>query len=503
MDYKTITQQLDSLRLEKDKEFVKDFLEELKGKLSTWSPLIRKKYRLDEIDRSRLINIDIPTLEEELGTQRLVQSDSRRSKKSSTVDIDYHDYSYEDDEDDEQSNPTWQDLNPDKLPYPKWLAEIGLPRFFPFPDPVLYKVAASICLINSAALPGMMRSLSLQAELPLVICYGLPNVGKSTFCNWLGYHYVENPQLADEYSPFQIVKDDTSYKGLRDVFDKACRYDYDDDNLREAAAHIDDFEPRLLLSDGLWGKSRGIFIAIQRSQAVSRISTNGSKADVQGKFHYWLLKLLSTNNHPKELFSALPKMERRCLVLPFEKLSSEDNLGNYDWSVLRREYVQLWNKHDRDNKFWKGLLRPQLKRPFSDFKRLPQEVVARSITIMSVGTYAGIWKTIEEAEESLAVYWEFISAKCQEGYQDFLLLALEEYISDREASTSQAMSRLTGNRVRKCTITLAELLEKCSQSPNKDKESQRIGSFMTLKGYRAINPVMGGRYTPSFEKELE
>lgn len=501
MDYESIANQLENLRLEQDKDFARSFLEELRCKLNNWSPLVRRKYNLDEAERSRIINVDIPQLEEELAKSYQKKASSKSKNKEDT-DPNYNDYCYEDDEDDEQSNPTWKDLNPDNLPYAEWLAEVGLPRFFPFPDPILYKVAASICLINSAALPGLMRSLSLQAELPLVICYGLPNVGKSTFCNWVGYHYLENPQLADEYSPFQVVKDDTSYKGLRDAFDKACRFD-DDDKLREAAAHIDDFEPRLLLSDGLWGRSRGIFIAIQRSQATSRISINGSSADVQGKFYYWLLKLLSTNNHPKELFSALPKMERRCLILPFESISAKDNLGNYDWSVVRKEYVSLWNKKDRDEIFWKGLLRPQLKRPFSDFKSLPQEVVARSITIISVGTYAGIWKSIEEAEEALTEYWEFINSKCQEGYQDFLLIALEDYISDRESATITGISRLDGKRVRRCTVSLSELLEKCSQSPNRDRESQRIISFMTLKGYRAINPVLGGRHTPSFEKELE
>ena len=498
MDYDTIIEQLENLKLESDRKFVKDFITELEGKLSAWSPLIKRKYSLTDEERDCLLNVEIPGYKEELQVDKPSIKERPQKEKHSP---EYYSYSYEDDDDEELHIPTWHDLNDEGLPYSQWLAKVGLPRFFPLPNPCLYKVAASICLINSASIPGMMRSLALQAELPLVICYGPPNAGKSTFCNWVGYHYSDNPLLTDDFSPFQVFKDDTSYKGLRDAFDRACRYD--DESVREAACHIDDFEPRLLLSDGLWGKSRGIFIAIQKSQATSLISTNGSKSDVQGKFTYWLLKLISTNHHPKELFSALPKMERRCLVLPFEILSVSDNLGNYDWSVLRDEYMQLWNKNDRDSRFWRGLLRPQLRRPFSSFKYLTPDIVARSITVMCTGTFAGIWQDIDQAEKDLASYWEYVRGELQKGYQDFLLIALEDYVSSREEATTTGISRLDGRKKRTCTIALKDLLDKCSQSSNKDKDRERILSFMSMKGYTAISPVLGGQHTPSFTKELE
>lgn len=502
MDYEEIINQLDNLLDEKDKEFVRAFFFDLESKLRTWSPLIRRKFKLTDEEHSLLLNVQIPEYKSSLRLDEPKRGSRKESKTSAKDDGEYYSYQYEDELDDEDAQvPTWQDINPDSLPYPKWLSEVGMKRFFPFPDELLYKVAASICLINSAAIPGMMRSLSLQAELPLVVCYGLPNVGKSTFCNWVGYHYLENPQLTDDYSPFQVFKDDTSYKGLRDGFDKACRHDEDD--LREACCHIDDFEPRLLLSDGLWGKSRGIFIAIQRSQATSRVSTNGSRDNVQGKFYYWILKLLSTNHHPKELFSALPKMERRCLLLPFEKLATADNLGNYDWSVLREEYMHLWRKEQRDAIFWKTLLRPLLRKPLGAFTRLTPDTVARSITIMAVGVFAQIWDSVEEAEEHMALYWHYVREKSQEGYQDFLVMALEAYVAERESSTSTGVSRLDKRRKRICQIALKDILEKCSHNANKDKDRDRIMSFMALKGYTPINPVVGGVHVPSFFKELE
>lgn len=502
MNYEQIIEQLDNLLQEKDKAFVRDFFSDLESKLITWSPLIRRKFSLEDSERSQLLNIDLPEYKSELGLDKPQKEAPRRKSSSGKKDDTYYSYTYEDELDEEEADvPTWQDINPDNLSYPLWLSEVGVKRFFPFPDELLYKVAATVCLINSAAIPGMMRSLSLQAELPLVVCYGLPNVGKSTFCNWVGYHYVENPQLSGDYDPFQVFKDDTSYKGLRDGFDKACRHD--EDELREACCHIDDFEPRLLLSDGLWGKSRGIFIAIQRSQATSRVSTNGSKEHVQGKFFYWILKLLSTNHHPKELFSALPKMERRCLLLPFEKIATEDNLGNYDWSVLREEYMHLWRKEQRDNVFWKLLLRPLLRRPLSSFSRLAPDVVARSITIMATGVYAGIWDSIDEAEEHMSLYWEYVRTKSQEGYQDFLIMALEAFVSEREANTSTGVSRLDRSRKKVCQISLRDILDKCSQSISKEKDRERVLSFMTLKGYNPINPVIGGIHVPSFIKELQ
>lgn len=502
--YEELLAQINNTLLETDAKIALDILGDIEKRLTG---VFAKRLALDEVSLSHLIDMAIPNTREVL-EQKLQQQQSKERRKQSKkgksqfdIDDDYYEYDFEiDDFVEGEPLPTWQELNPDKLAYPVWLAKLGIQEFFPFPDPVVNPIAAIIAVINSAAIPGELTGLSVQAELPLVLCYGLPGVGKTTFCRWLGNHYERD--YDEDYSAYQEVKEDTSVKGLRDTFHRASHIP-DTDNLRESCVHIDDFQPRHLISERYWAKALGMFIAVQRSQAISRISANGKKDkdELQTKFVYWLLKLISTNNHPKELFTAIPKLERRCIVLPFEKLATDNTLGQYDWSDTRQEYMQLWNKRDRMNVFWKGLLLPMLRRPFSSYK-LPSEYVARSITLMATGIYAGIFENEEDAEKQLAAYWEYIKEKTSKGYEDFLITAVQNYLQEKEQQAVPKRSKLGGQKYY-VELGFDEILLKCSQSGNREREKEKIQQFLMLQGYQADTQKEGNRWVAKFFKFME
>ena len=501
--YEGICLSLDNLAKEQDVKNAKQLLEEIQGIVS--SKILSKKLGLTQAEKESILSVQVPFVKQQLeardkkiSKKKIVPIKSKKENDLSLSDYEYIFYDDDDPEDQGEGLPTWESINPNDLPYPIWLCEEGLPRFFNL-DKILYKIAACVCLVHSAAIPGTQRNLITQAELPKILCYGSPLTGKSTYCNWVGNHYhLDND---DDYSAFQTVMDNDSYKGLRDVIDRACNLG--DGLLREACVHIDDFEPKQILSGGIWGKSKGIFISVVRSQSTSRVSGNGAKEDTQNIFYCWALTLLSSNNHPNELFSQLPKMERRCILLPFNGFGSE-SLGEYSWHNLRDEYLAIWNKQSIEQKFWRGCLRPLLRKPFKDFK-LQAEYIPRSLVLMAVGIFTGIFKDEDEAESYFAQYWEYIEGKKQEGSHDLFLDSLDAFITERELQGETLVSRL-GRKRRYIEISMVDIIDKIGSvsalSP-KDKEMKVIG-YMRLKGYTPhTRPTSQGHYHSFFVKNLD
>ena len=499
--YEGICSSLDNLVEETDIKNAQNLIKEIRGIVS--SKIISKKLGLSAAEKDSILTVHLPLVEEQIQAKakEAKKPKSKREQKKeafSTTGYNYNFYDEDDPDDKSEDLPTWESINPDELIYPEWLHLEGLPRFFALDD-ILYKAAACVCLIHSAAIPGTQRNVITQAELPKVLCYGKPLSGKSTFCNWVGNHYYLDSD--ENYSAFQTVVDNDSYKGLRDVIDRACNIG--DGILREACVHIDDFEPRHILPGGIWGKSKGIFITVTRSQTTSRVSTNGAKEDTQSVFYNWALTLLSMNNHPNELFSQLPKMERRCLLLPFNGFGSE-SLGEYSWHNLRDEYLKIWNKQSIEREFWRGCLRPLLRKPFKDFKLQP-EFIPRSLVLIATGIFTGIFKNESEAEEYFSQYWEFVESKKNEGSQDLFLDSLDAFVNERESQGETLVSRL-GRQRRYIEISMTEIIDKVGSvsalSP-KDKEVRVIG-FMRMKGYTPhTRPTSQGHYQSFFVKNLD
>lgn len=511
-DYDGICNAIASAQNEDEPKNGLAIIEEIESMLT--SKVRSKKLSLNEAEKQALLTLHIPDVKEKLlgcveKTERKPKSKKKTKKESTSLlssDYEEDDYSYNfdlEEENDDTATPvmTWEDMNPDELSYPVWLHEIGLREFFSLSHDVLYKIAACVCMMHSAAIPGAQKGIITKPELPKVLCYGVPGSGKSTYCDWVGNHYEREQD--EEFNAFQTVMDTDSLKGLRDTIDRACNLG--DGVLREACVHIDDFEPRYIANGGIWSKSKGLFLNVNRGQAISRVSVNGSKEkEAQSLFYSWALMLLSTNNHPKELFSLLPKMERRCIVIPFEKIGSR-SLGEYSWQNLRGEYKQYWNKKRIEQEFWRGILRPLLRRSFSDYKYLKPEHIARSITLIAVGTFTGIFSSVEEAEKHVAEYWDYIGQKTSEGYEDLFLSALQSYVNDFE-STGETMRSKLGRSKRYIEIAQEKMLEKVSgvsaMSP-REKEAKMLG-FMRLRGYSIIQRVNSqGEIKNFFLKYLE
>lgn len=457
-----------------------------------------KKVQINEAEKQALLSLHLPEVKEKI-TRALDAINKRpKSKKSrnrnsdsdspTIEDDDYsYDFSVEEEHDDIATSAlTWEDLNPDNLSYPNWLHEIGLKEFFCLSHDVVYKVAACVCMIHSAAIPGTQKGIITKPELPKVLCYGVPGSGKSTYCDWVGNHYEREQD--EELNAFQTVMDTDSLKGLRDTVDRACNLG--DGILREACIHIDDFEPKYIAQGGIWSKSKGLFLNVNRGQAISRVSINGNKdKDIQSLFYSWSLMLLSTNNHPKELFALLPKMERRCIILPFEKIGTR-SLGEFSWQSIRGEYKQYWNKKRIEQEFWRGILRPLLRRSFTEYKYLKSEHIARSITLIAVGVFTGIFADVEEAEKHLALYWEYIADKTSQGYEDLFLSALQTYVMEFEGTGETLRSKLGRNRryIEIAQDKMSEKIAGVSAMSPREKESRMLG-FMRLRGYSVIQKV--------------
>lgn len=494
------------------KEAPKDALQllnEIEGLVS--SKIRAKKAGLSPDEKEEILSILIPeakgVIESKLNQENgKVRSKGKKKKPSIEIEVyDNNDYSFDFDVDDEEEDSdncvaTWEDINPDNLTYPEWLYKVGLPEFFGFENDLLYKLAACICLTHSAAIPGSQRDVITKAELPKVLCYGAPGIGKSTFGDWVGNHYERD---TEEFSAFQTVMENDNWKGVRDAIDRACNLG--DGVLREACIHFDDFEPKFIGPGGVWSKGKSLFINVVRSQAISRVSTNGSKErDAQGTFYSWALMLLTTNNHPKELFTLAEKMERRCLLLPFNRMGKR-SLGEFSWGNLRSEYRKIWTKEGIEKVFWRQILRPLLKRPFSQYKHLDQMDIARSVLMMAVGTYTGIFSCIEEAEEYMAEYWLYIREQTSKGYEDLFLTALEQYINQKESEGETLTSKLGRSRryIEIDQDTLMDKVSGVSALSLKEKEARMLG-FIRLRGYSVIQKVnTQGEYKNYFLKYLE
>lgn len=494
------------------KEAPKDGLLLLKEIESLVSSKIRaKKAGLSTSEKDEILTILLPEakgiIESKL-TQENGKVRSKGKKKKSVEESELYDpsdYSFDFDVDDEEDNeegsaPTWEDINPDNLTYPNWLVEVGLPEFFGFENELLHKLAACICLVHSAAIPGTQRDVITKAELPKVICYGAPGIGKSTFGDWVGNHYERE---GGDYDAFQTVVENDNWKGVRDAIDRACNLG--DGVLREACIHFDDFEPKFIGPGGVWSKGKSLFITVVRSQAISRVSTNGNKdREAQGTFYTWANMILTMNNHPKELFTLLEKMERRCILLPFARMGKR-SLGEFSWGNLRSEYRKIWTKEGIEKIFWRQILRPLLKRPFSQYKYLDQMDIARSVLMMAVGTYTGIFSCIEEAEEYMGEYWRYIREKTSEGYEDLFLTALEQYINQKESEGETLTSKLGRSRryIEIDQDTLMGKVSGVSALTPKEKESRMLG-YIRLRGYSVIQKVnTQGEYKNYFLKYLD
>lgn len=466
---------------------------------------IKKSKVLAEEDRDLLLNIKVPAIRKEL-EDKLVQQ-TKKQKKAKTnpeVDLDEDQLYYasldEDEEDEEDTlvkDLSWQDLNPEELPYAVWLHQIGLREFFPLQEDTLFKILACICLVNSAAIPTRSPNFTTEGELPLIYLFGRPQTGKGALADFIGNHYLFSKD--SKASAYQVIGDNATLNALRDLFDSACNLG--EGILRESCVHVNDFVPELILN-GKWSKCHAPFIAVKRSEAIARVSNNGRKSqDVQAEFWMWCLKVISSNNHPKELISTLQgKFDRRIICVPVDKRGS--GLNQYNWGNLRDEYQAIW-KGNVPN-YRKKFLKPILKKNDTDFYPIPEDRVNQSRVLISVGLFTGIFESFEDACEHFGEYWQFIQEKYAHGQDDLFLASLEAFITEQEERrlSLQARKSFVGQTVRSIEFDLDTLHITCTQGGNKEKEKNKLIQWMRIRGYELNQQIRGGRPTFYFSKSM-
>lgn len=472
---------------------------------------IKKSKDMPEDDKDILLNQKIPSIrsqiEKKLEAYQEEEKKAKRKNSSSSIsdgildeDMLYYaslDDEYEEDQLEEEESLTWEDINPDLLDYPSWLHEVGLRTFFPLQEETLFKIVACIALVNSAAIPTRTPSFTTEGELPLIYLFGKPQTGKGSLADWLGNHYLFSTD--SKVSAYQAIGDQLTLNALRDTFDSVCNLG--DGILREACVHVNDFDPDLVVS-GTWSKSKAPFLAVKRSEAIARVSKNGRRSqDVQGEFWMWCLKILSSNNHPKELISTLKgKFDRRIICIPVEERGS--GLNKYNWGTLRDEYQKIWKGNVSE--YRRKYLRPILRKEDTEFTPIPLERVNQSRVLISVGLFTGIFQSFEQACNHFGTYWEYIQAKYMQGQDDLFLASLEAFVAEKENARLALKTRksFVGQNSLHLEIDLDTIHLACTQGGNKEKERNKIVAWMKIQGYEKLMQHRGGKHTFYFAKDL-
>lgn len=294
---------------------------------------------------------------------------------------------------------SWQEINPDSLPYFEWLGQVALPMFWVQPNQELqHKLMAISCAINSSAIPSWNHSARKEAQLPILYFYGESGSGKTEGNKLIQQSY--------NFSRTALYKADSSGCSLRNSLHRLCFYrEHEnswDAHLYPAFAFLDNYEPKFM---DKWAEYKVMILSVIRSQSFCQIATKDGGNEV-----FWghCLKSFTSVVHPRAMDRASSEFYRR-FVFFYTAKSSVQSMGNYDFSDVPNIYKELWNPEDVYTKFYpilQNLLLLDDNATTVPFHRWQQSVV-----LMATGIYAGLFGSVNEAVDFFTDYWKWIEFK--------------------------------------------------------------------------------------------
>lgn len=355
-------------------------------------------------------------LEEDVSTDLIKSIDSKINSLNNNGREDYTKFKHFDDFD--LSVRSWNEENPSNLIYPQWLLNIGIPEYYPLPNPEIQnKLFAICCFINSSAIPGRSNKARKEAELPLLYFTGGSGSGKSEGCSIISlHHYPQNTLITSADSTGTSLRNDlhSICSGVDAVMTDPSRV-----TLKPAFIEINNWEPKFI---DRWKEMKTLILSVLRSQSVSKTGD----IDIAGgnKVYYtFALKAFTSVVHPKVLSTSLSELYRRLFFIFTEKSSNFRSISRLSFTDIPSYWnKEIWCLENRDR--WYKCLKQFLGKDSVDVP-IPAKYYPQSVVILATGMFLEFWDNEKEAMKHLCEYWELVEHKEKSHVDDISILTKE------------------------------------------------------------------------------
>jgi hypothetical protein len=381
------------------------------------------------------------------------------------------------------STKSWQELNPNGLPYQQWLIQVGLPTFWQQPRPELQHPLLTVCsFINSAAVPSWTAKARKEAQLPLVVFSGESRSGKTEGCKFIFSSYHPSRTL--------LIKADSTGASLRDSIDNIC-WNPHKECLLPSVVLIDNFEHQFLQK---WDSFKVTLLSVLRSQSTCRLK-GGKNEMIERRTH--CLKLFTTVESIKHFNGKDSEFYNRQAFFFTQRSGDVKSIGNYSFSDIPDYYKEIWSSENVKSR-WFSIL--------GEFLRLDDNATivpplrwSQSVVIMATGVYIGIWEDVLEASEFMSAYWRWVEE--QEGnHRQELDLLVNDFLDDfyeREVETCRLSARY--KRYFKQDDLLAYIRKRSSYSVKETREF--IQGYLSMKKYTMLTEEKDGEVIWYYPKQ--
>jgi hypothetical protein len=370
-----------------------------------------------------------------------------------------------------------ESLNTDNLPYPIFLRDFIIPNFHPLPHPEIQNpIVASICLINPTALPPLGDDNAKEVPLTSVYIQGASGSGKSQLAHLIEKHYPRERICS-------IKGSDTGASMLRKMHN-ACFAHLDEHNQVWLYPALAVFENFYLKNMERWKDWSVELLATERQYAMaSREGQDG------GTFYTFLLKVFTSVEYLQPTEQKNSELYRRTMRIFTEKDSPRYVVSRYDWGYSLQQYKQLWHSDNIDDFF---AVLSQVAGKADNESVIPPEFYPPSQIIIATGVYAGIWDSIEEAEECLSQYWKMVKKlenKRGKPYLEHFDNAIELYyayyreLSNREDFTDKQADDASSIEYLDADKILDEAVETFGKFYSRSHIAESLQSYMESKGF--------------------
>lgn len=376
-------------------------------------------------------------------------------------------------------------LNEQNQPYPLFLRDVIIPTFHPLPYPDLQNpILATICLINSSAIPPKSPKNPKEVPLSPVYIQGVSGSGKSQITHLISRHYPQNRATS-------VTGTNTGgdlIQKMTDVCYRSGSLQKGDLKLYPSVIFMENFYNTNL---DRWGHFATQLLATERSFATA--SRQGQDART---FYTFLLKVFTSVQPLQAVREQNVELLRRTIRLFTEPDVPKDSMNKYDWSVCKDEYAKLWQPKNVEEYFFPILKDVVTKH--DDETIIKPSNYPPSQLIIAVGVFAGIWESLEEAEYHMSEYWKLVE-KMENSSGKPYLQTFQESIDKywREFKSQQALgaSEWEADKIASETylITDTVLKEATEQHGNfykKHEMSEALQHFMQSKGFK-YTPLRG------------
>lgn len=379
----------------------------------------------------------------------------------------------------QQSLKSVSELNVNDDPYPIFLRDTLIPKFHPLPSPEIQNpVVAAICLLNNAVIPPEGEHGKSEVLLPNVYIQGVSGSGKSELSGLIQNHYPPDRRKS-------VTGADTGASMVEQATNACWRKG----SLLQGETVF--YYPAVLVLENFyfkdlerWGNWSTQLLATSREMA--QFLRRGKNAM---ELHTYLLKVFTSVEPLQAVGQQHNELLRRTLRVFTEPCQPELNNSVYNWSYCKEQYKNLWQDKERVEEVFFPLLQ-YIQGLDPRETSIPDKWYPPSILLTATGVFAGIWETVEEAQEHIARYWQYVEEhenKRGKPYIETFEQALSNYQQEYEYQINKGNDRLEADEIASSCLSHNEIVERAyaiHYSLHTKKEiAQALQAFLEKKGF--------------------